>query len=146
MGMDFSIHREMTNTAPEQAVIVFVDDDSSICLYVEKFFEKFNPTHLAYVFTDPYEALEFIKDNVVDVLISDFMLNSDINGIELCYKARTINGDIKTAILTSCDHVDFEKFTKEQDYVDYFYLKPIDGEVFLREIEILKTKEETILV
>ena len=79
--------------------IIVVDDDETIIstiktlLYIEDFSN-------ADFFTDPQLALEFIKDNQPDLIISDFVMPK-MNGLEFLSKANELYPDVSKILLTA---------------------------------------------
>ena len=50
-------------------------------------------------FNSPFDALKFIKQNEVQVILSDFLM-PDMNGIEFLTEAKAINPDTTMILLT----------------------------------------------
>lgn len=67
-------------------------------------------------FHRPKEALHFIKENPIDLLISDFSM-SEMNGGELVEKVKKIHPDIKTLFITMFHEL------KNTEIVDGYLLK-----------------------
>ena len=69
--------------------ILILDDDTLVTSSLKSLLilEGFNDVAL---FNDPFKALEYLKSNKRDVIISDFMMN-DLNGIEFLSEAKYIN-------------------------------------------------------
>lgn len=79
--------------------IIVVDDDETIIstiktlLYIEDFSN-------ADFFTEPQLALEFIKDNPPDLIISDFVMPK-MNGLEFLSKANELYPEVSKILLTA---------------------------------------------
>ena len=78
--------------------IVVVDDDETIISALKTLFylEDFSDTEL---FTEPRLALEYLKDNAPDLIISDFMM-PDMNGLEFLSKANELYPEVSKILLT----------------------------------------------
>ncbi len=51
------------------------------------------------VFTDPLSALEFMKENPFDIVITDFKME-EMDGMEVLRRAKQMNPDSKVIIIT----------------------------------------------
>ena len=78
--------------------IVVVDDDDTIISALKTLFylEDFSDAEL---FTEPKLALEYLKDNKPDLIISDFMM-PDMNGLEFLSKANELYPEVSKILLT----------------------------------------------
>ena len=78
--------------------IVVVDDEKivtsafSTLLKVEGFSD-------AHFFNNPLEAIEFLKDNEPDLIISDFLM-AEMNGLEFLSKAKELHPEVSRILLT----------------------------------------------
>ena len=78
--------------------IVVVDDDETLIstlktlLYLEDFSN-------AEFFTEPELALEYLKDNTPDLIISDFVMPK-MNGLEFLSKANELYPEVSKILLT----------------------------------------------
>ncbi|MDG5814942.1 response regulator [Chitinispirillales bacterium ANBcel5] len=62
--------------------VVVVDDETQITELLKTFIEISSDNIIVYTFNDPLKALQFIQNNKVDTLITDYMMPG-IDGIEL---------------------------------------------------------------
>lgn len=78
--------------------IVIVDDEPMVTKTLSMLLglEGFSNLNL---FNSPAEALEYLKENEADLIISDFMMPS-INGIEFLDKAKKLQNEVATILLT----------------------------------------------
>ena len=82
---------------------------------------------LSGTFTDPYKALDFIKREHIDAVITDISMPK-MSGIELTREIRKINSDIKIVYLTA--YSEFEYAQKAIEFnVSSYILKPLDADV-----------------
>ena len=93
--------------------IVIVDDDETLIstlktlLYLEDFSN-------AEFFTDPRLALEYIKDNAPDLIMSDFVM-PEMNGLEFLSKANELYPEVSKILLTG--YADKEMLIKKTLFV-----------------------------
>lgn len=78
--------------------IVVVDDEKvvtsafSMLLKVEGFLD-------AHFFNSPFEAIEFLKENTPDLIISDFLM-PEMNGLEFLTEAKKLHPEVSRILLT----------------------------------------------
>ena len=73
--------------------IVIVDDKESITDLFESYFAILNVPGTISSFNDPRLALSFIRNNTVDVIITDYNM-PDVNGLELLQNASASSAKI----------------------------------------------------
>lgn len=78
--------------------IVVVDDDKIVTSAFKTLLkvEGFSDAHF---FNDPKEALKFLKDNVPDIIVSDFLM-PEMNGLEFLTEAKKLYPEVSMIILT----------------------------------------------
>ncbi len=93
------------------------------------------------------DALEFIRSNKVDILLTDVKMPI-IDGIELIRQAAPLFPDMKIIIFSGYSEFEYAKFAMKMGVVDYV-LKPVDPEEFsntinkvVGELEELSLKQE----
>lgn len=79
--------------------------------------------HVAYAAGDGQEALEFLEDNSVDLILTDIYMPF-IDGLELVRRVRQVNNYSKIVFLTGYNEFDYAKEAIELDASRYL-LKPI---------------------
>lgn len=113
----------------KQQNIVIVDDEPLVTSSLKTLLklENFPAPH---VFNSPVEALEFIKNNRIDLVISDFFM-PEMNGIEFLKEVKKINERTTSILLTG--YADKENAIEAINEVGlYRYLeKPWDNEDLL---------------
>lgn len=80
-------------------------------------------------FTDPNEAIDFLINEHIDVVITDINMPK-MSGIELTQKIRNILPDIKIVYLTAYSQFEYAKKAIEFNVSSYI-LKPIDADVLI---------------
>lgn len=117
----------------QSPVIVIVDDEKLITQSIQSLllieFEI-----LCTTFNNPMKALEFIKENNVDLVISDFLM-PEMNGIEFLKQVKTYQPGATSILLTG--YSDKENAIKAINEVGiYRYLeKPWDNDDFLLSVK-----------
>ena len=78
--------------------IVVVDDEKMVTSAFKTLFkvEGFNDIHL---FNSPKAAVEFLKENVPDLIISDFIM-PEMNGLEFLREAKKLYPEVSMILLT----------------------------------------------
>ncbi|MCQ2743338.1 MAG: ATP-binding protein [bacterium] len=82
----------------DKGKIVVVDDEKVVTSAISVLLkvEGFSDVH---VFNKPKEALDFLKDNMPDIVISDFMM-PDMNGLEFLSEVKKLYPEVSKIILT----------------------------------------------
>lgn len=93
------------------------------------------------------DALEFLKDNKVDILLTDVKMPF-IDGIELIRQAAPLYRDMKIIIFSGYSEFEYAKFAMKMGVEDYV-LKPVDPEEFsatmtkvIGELDEISVKQE----
>lgn len=79
------------------------------------------------------EALEFLKNNHVDIMITDIKMPF-LDGLNLLSKSKSVNSDLKTIIYSAYDKFDYAKKALENNSISYL-LKPVDIDEFLNVVQ-----------
>jgi DNA-binding NtrC family response regulator len=78
--------------------IVIVDDEEMVLTSLSSFL-SLETEYALETFTNPKVALEYMKDNDVDLVLSDFLM-PEMDGIAFLMQARTLRPDAPRIILT----------------------------------------------
>ncbi len=78
--------------------ILIVDDESMITLSLKNLLQL-EGNYDVIVFNSPVEALDYAKENIIDLVISDFLM-PQMNGIEFLTKIKKYHADISLILLT----------------------------------------------
>lgn len=117
--------------------ILFVDDDAIIRRGIEaKIDWKANGWELIYTARDAMEALDFIKDNQPDIILTDIKMPG-MNGIEMAAIAKDYYPTIKFIFISGYKDFEYAQQVLKLNAVDYL-TKPVDNEQL---IEVLKRAE-----
>lgn len=111
---------------------IALDDEPLALQVIKEYAEKIPFLQLKGLFTNPRDAVDFIKSNPVDLVLLDIQM-PDCNGVEL-YKSLPQ----KPAVVFTTAYKDFAVEGFNVDAVDYL-LKPFDYARFLK--SIYKTRE-----
>ena len=106
---------------------VIVDDEPLAVKLLESFVSRTPQLHLEHAFTDSVEALGWLKEHSVDLVLMDIQM-PDLNGMEL---SRILSGNTKVIFTTAFKEYAFESY--EVSAVD-FLLKPIRYNKFIAAI------------
>lgn len=109
--------------------IIAVDDDSTLLSTLKMILTLEGYENVEY-FSNPKKALEHIKNNAPDLILSDFVM-PEMNGIEFLSEAKKIKNDVSMILLTG--YADKENAIKAINEVGiYKYIeKPWDNEDLL---------------
>lgn len=106
--------------------IVIVDDEEMVLVSINSFL-TLETNYKVTTFSHPKDALEFIKKNEVDLVISDYLM-PDMDGIRFLGEVKKLRPDVTRIILTG--YADKENAIKAiNDIGIYQYIeKPWDNE------------------
>lgn len=82
----------------KSGMIVVVDDEQMVTSAFKTLLKLEGFTNCV-AFNNPVEAIEFLKNNKPDIIISDFMM-PDMNGLEFLTKAKELYPDVSKILLT----------------------------------------------
>ena len=113
--------------------IVVVDDEKMVTSAFKALFkvEGYSDIHL---FNNPKEAVEFLKENIPDLVISDFMM-PEMNGLEFLTEAKKLHPEVSMILLTG--YADKENAIKAINEIGlYKYIeKPWDNDDLMMNIK-----------
>ena len=107
---------------------IIVEDEPMARSLLENYIQKVPYLNLIQSFSDPLKALEFLRDNSVDILFSDIQM-PEITGITLLKILQK-----KPLIILTTAYSEYAIEGYELDVLDYL-LKPITFERFLKSVE-----------
>jgi two-component system LytT family response regulator len=107
---------------------IIVEDEPLARSLLENYIQKIPYLHLVQSFSDPLKALEFLRENSVDILFSDIQM-PEITGITLLKILQK-----KPLIILTTAYSEYAIEGYELDVLDYL-LKPITFERFLKSVE-----------
>jgi DNA-binding NtrC family response regulator len=79
-------------------VVLLVDDEEMVVTSIKSFL-TLETDYEVVSFTSPKEALEYVKDNKVDLVISDYLM-PDIDGIQFLAEVKKIQPEATRVLLT----------------------------------------------
>jgi DNA-binding response OmpR family regulator len=107
--------------------ILIVDDDTSLCLVVEKLLaDEGYQVHTA---TDTAVAMELIAHNHYDLLVLDYLMPG-MNGVEIFRHARELQPEVAGVFLTAHTTID-TVFPAIDAGVERVLAKPVDARELL---------------
>ncbi len=114
---------------PKSQTVVIVDDEDMVLASLNSFL-RLETKYEIKTFQSAKEALEFIKSNDVDVVISDYLM-PEMDGISFLAKVRDIRPEVPRIILTG--YADKENAIKAINDVGLFHYieKPWDNDDLL---------------
>jgi two-component system, LytTR family, response regulator len=107
---------------------IIVEDEPLARSLLENYIQKIPYLQLVQSFSDPLKALEFLRENTVDILFSDIQM-PEITGITLLKILQK-----KPLIILTTAYSEYALEGYELDVLDYL-LKPITFERFLKSVE-----------
>lgn len=120
--------------------ILLIDDEESILTSIKSFLSRRG--HTVLTASDGEEGIEKIKDNVIDLVLTDYRMPKK-NGLEVLKETKLINPNIDVVVITAFGNLDDAVGIMKNGAYDYL-TKPID----LDELENLITRvgEKRILI
>ena len=119
----------------EKGKIVVVDDEKIVTSAFKALFkvEGYSDIHL---FNSPEDALSFLKENIPDLIISDFIMPK-MNGLEFLTEAKKLYPEVSMILLTG--YADKENAIKAINEIGlYRYIeKPWDNDDLMLNIKMV---------
>lgn len=104
--------------------VILIEDDVPVLRQLKRIISGTSSEfEIAMTFTHPLDALDYLKENTVDAVITDIQL-PEMTGIEFCRYCQTHYPNIKFAILSAYDNFDYAQKAIELE-VCHYMLKPI---------------------
>ena len=119
--------------------VLIVDDDINICNITRKYLEK--ERYEVSVRFNGEAALEFLKDNTIDIAILDVMLPG-IDGVKVCEEIRA-NSSIPIIMLTAKGQVE-DKITGLKTGADDYVVKPFDPNELVARVETVLRRASSL--
>ena len=116
--------------------ILCVDDEKIVLGFIVSICNQLPDTEETHGFSDPYDALEWVKDNPVDTALLDIDM-PELNGIQLAVKLKEIEPDINIIFLTGYSEYALDAF---EVHAQGYLLKPVNKERLEKEISLLNQK------
>jgi DNA-binding NtrC family response regulator len=119
----------MTDNSPDKGTIIIVDDEEMVLTSLKSFLNLESEYNVK-TFTSAKGALEFLKKNDVNLVLSDYLM-PEMDGISFLAKVRELRPDVTRIILTG--YADKENAIKAINDVGLFqYIeKPWDNDDLL---------------
>lgn len=111
-----------------QYSVIIIDDEQLGIDVLKNYIQRYSQFELSGTFTDPIEALSFLKQHQVDLVFTDIAMPY-ISGIDL---VKLVKSKTKFILVTSYSEYAIESF--DLDVVDYL-LKPVYFERFAKSVE-----------
>lgn len=131
---------ELSDDTKSDYNLLLVEDNEELLLLMKSIFHKFYNVATA---TNGCEALEYIKENNVDVIISDIIM-PEMNGLQLCQSIKT---DISTShiivILLTSDTNTKMQIDSYNMGADAYVAKPFKTSILNAQLESLLKKRRT---
>ena len=114
-------------SSPERSQTILLVDDEEMVLTSIKSFLALETSYQVAAFTSPAEALQYVRERDVDLVISDYLM-PEMDGISFLAHVRELRPDVPRVILTG--YADKENAIKAINEVGlYQYIeKPWDNE------------------
>jgi DNA-binding NtrC family response regulator len=119
---------------PGACKLLLVDDDPSMVRLLAKILERsFGKRIQLYSLTDARAARDWIKENLLDILVTDLEMPG-VNGLELLQCAKRCNPCVQVLFITGNSTLEALTDALEFGATDYL-LKPLDQAEFISLIE-----------
>jgi two-component system response regulator PilR (NtrC family) len=119
--------------------LLIIDDDRVFCTMLTRYFEE---EYAATGFSDPEEAVRFIRDNQVDVVLTDLSMPK-VDGIEVLKTVKSAFPDTDVIMMTAFAKVETAVEAMRQGAYDYI-VKPFTMEELALHLKNLFEKRRLI--
>jgi DNA-binding response OmpR family regulator len=138
--------KTLSEHAHKQPSILVVDDEAAICEVIEKFLQNFG--YRIFPFTNPFEALEFLEKEPIDVVLTDLQMG-DVSGVDILRKAHQCQPDAVVILISGYPTVENAVQVLKEGAYDYI-TKPFRldelGKVVQRGLEKQRLSREVVIL
>ncbi|ARI76785.1 response regulator [Halobacillus mangrovi] len=120
-----------------------VEDDPMVAELNKQYLEKIEGFQLTNAVSSAEDAIEFLEQNRVDLLLLDVYMPG-INGIDLLRQIRQQNKDIDVILITAASQIDQIQNSLRLGIIDYL-IKPFEYERFCEALNQYKNSRSTFL-
>ena len=115
----------------ERYTVLIVDDEEMVTTSISTLFMLEEPSYDVLVFNSPSEALEELKDKEIDLVISDYLMPGEMNGVDFLLELKKLQPEAIRVLLTA--YADKENAIRAINEVGlYVYVeKPWDNDALL---------------
>ena len=115
----------------EEYTVVIVDDEEMVTTSISTLFMLENPEYNILVFNSPSEAVEELRSQEADLVISDYLMPGEMNGVQFLMELKKLQPETIRILLTA--YADKENAIKAINDVGlYQYVeKPWDNDKLL---------------
>ena len=115
----------------ERYTVLIVDDEEMVTTSISTLFMLEEPSYDVLVFNSPGEALEELKDKEIDLVISDYLMPGEMNGVDFLLELKKLQPEAIRVLLTA--YADKENAIRAINEVGlYVYVeKPWDNDALL---------------
>jgi len=115
----------------ERYTVLIVDDEEMVTTSISTLFMLEEPGYDVLVFNSPSEALEELKDKEIDLVISDYLMPGEMNGVDFLLELKKLQPEAIRVLLTA--YADKENAIRAINEVGlYVYVeKPWDNDALL---------------
>jgi DNA-binding NtrC family response regulator len=85
----------------EEYTIVIVDDEEMVTTSISTLFMLETPEYDVLAFNSPSEALEQLKNQEVDLVISDYLMPGEMNGVDFLLELKNLQPEAIRILLTA---------------------------------------------
>jgi YesN/AraC family two-component response regulator len=132
----------MSNTLINNLSILYVEDDTTVRESLSSTLKLLSKK--IYTADDGLQALEILKDNEIDLVITDIKM-PNLDGLELSKKIQDLDLNIPILITTAHDEIDYLHKAIELN-IDAFITKPLNITSLIQSItklaKVISTKKE----
>lgn len=126
--------------------VICVDDEQPVLDNFKIRVSDFTQIKSLHLFTDAYEALEWVKKNPIDVAFLDIEMGG-INGVDLAKKFKEIDRDIRIFFVTAYEQYALEAFKADAlGYILKPYSKQDLREAFEKAVLMRSRKQSRVVI
>ena len=117
---------------------IIVDDNAPVAEINREYLEKCGGFEIVAIFKDGADALEYLRDNKVDLAILDVYMPK-LDGMQLLHKLRSIHNPVSVIMITAANDLGVIGSTLNNGIIDYI-IKPFSFERFSSAIDKFKKR------
>lgn len=133
MNQEFLLYTDYYNDVLKGCKkILVIEDDLVSFNIIQSYIKDYNSDIKCFLAKNESDAIEILKIHGCELVISDYFLDSDSTGLQICQKIKNQFPDVECSIVSSLRHDQYQEILNYSDIEPNFFEKPISKQKMIR--------------